>query len=192
MSQEQPEHASFRVCQVELVEHDTPPATAWDRRRERWRRAYHLARVRLGKTLRDPLWIPRRLLRGPRPHPATGAPASATPVEPSLGLQPGDRVRVRSLAEIHATLDAEGKFQGMAYLGAVMDRYCGRELTVKGRVDRFFDERNWRMVRLRDTVILEGGHCTPESHLASEWAGCQRACYLFWKEAWLERIGPEA
>ena len=107
-------------------------------------------------------------------------------------LAPGDRVRVRTYEEIAATFDAPEKTGGMSYLGIVMNKYAGKTYTVKGRVDRFFDERHWKMLKLRDAVILDGVYCEPPKDAGVDWAGCSRSCFLFWKEDWLERIEAPA
>ena len=36
--------------------------------------------------------------------------------------------------------------------------------------------------------ILDEVHCVPPDHAACAYAGCQRSCFLFWKEGWLERV----
>ncbi len=107
-------------------------------------------------------------------------------------LAPGDVVRVRTMAEIEATLDDNGRCGGMEFLPVVMAKFCGQTRTVRGRVDRFFDERNWKMLKLRDAVILDDVYCQPPREADIAWAGCARSCFLFWKEAWLERIEPPA
>jgi hypothetical protein len=43
------------------------------------------------------------------------------------------------------------------------------------------------MLKLRDVVILDGVYCESEGSSNEAWAGCDRTCFLFWKEAWLER-----
>ncbi len=104
-----------------------------------------------------------------------------------LGLQPGEWVRVKTADEIRATLDDDGRYDRLGYMDNVMDRFCGRTLQVHSRVERFFDERNWAMKKLSDVVLLEGTFCRPHPDDDVSWAGCQRSCFLFWKEAWLER-----
>jgi hypothetical protein len=113
---------------------------------------------------------------------------ASKPLDPT-GLQPGDRVRVKSLAEIQATLDSHGRYEGLFYTSATMDRYCGGTYTVLTRVDRFFDERSRRMLRMKNTVLLEGVYCQPAPDLDDRIAGCKRTCFLFWKEVWLQRVG---
>ena len=106
----------------------------------------------------------------------------------SVLLAPGDRVRVRSREEIAATLDERNRCDRLSYMPEVMDRYCGQSFRVRRRVDRFFDERRWQMCKLRGVVILDGAFCEPSGLLGSDWAGCTRSCFVFWKEQWLERL----
>lgn len=71
-----------------------------------------------------------------------------------------------------------------------MDRmaaYRGRPMVVRKRVQSIFDERKWRMVRIRDTCILEGAICEGQGMYEKE--GCDRCCYFFWKDQWLRRVG---
>jgi hypothetical protein len=119
------------------------------------------------------------------------ASPSGDPVALPLGLQPGERVRVKPGADIRATLDGHGRYEGLGYMSATMDRYCGGTYTVLRRVDRFFDERTQRMLKLKNTVILDEVYCEPEPQAEERIAGCNRMCFLFWKEAWLERIGSD-
>jgi hypothetical protein len=109
------------------------------------------------------------------------------PRRAALNLQPGERVRVRTREEIRTTLDAHDRCAGLSYM-PVMERFQGQTFAVRKRIDRFFDERTRTMLRVRDVVILEGVFC--EAGLTSDvdYGGCQRTCFLFWKEDWLERL----
>lgn len=128
----------------------------------------------------------RRQTPGTETAQATPAPATTAP------LRPGDRVRVRSFEEIQATLDATSSYRGLGYEPVVMNRYCGGTFVVRKRIDRFFDERRWKMLKVREVVILEGVFCEPPPKSLPVWAGCDRSCFLFWKEAWLERVDDAA
>ncbi len=123
-------------------------------------------------------------------------PKAAATVRNSIGLpaalQPGEKVRVKLPADIRATLDARNRYEGLYYTAATMDRYCGGTYTVLTRVDRFFDERSRRILRLKNTVLLDKVYCQPEPDMDNCIAGCKRMCFCFWKEAWLERVGPDA
>ena len=102
----------------------------------------------------------------------------------SLRLRPGESVEVRSLDEILATLDADGKFDGLLFTPE-MAAYCGQRTTVFRRVDKLND---WihgvGLKRVYDTVQLDVARCNGAAH-----GGCQSDCRLRWKEAWLKRAG---
>jgi len=121
----------------------------------------------------------RTRLRGPDPV------ARRRPDLPPSDLRAGERVRVRSRAEIAATLDEAGTCSG-CWLAPPQYECCGREFTVARRVERFFDERRWRMLRTRNLVALEGVRC--DGRGLPETAGCDRGCYYFWRTEWLERV----
>lgn len=98
-----------------------------------------------------------------------------------LGLQPGDVVEVKSEAEIRATLDANGKHKGMGFMPE-MYRYCGQRRVVFKRVERILMETTGELRRVRNTVLLQDTLC-------DGWNGaCDRACFYFWREAWLRRV----
>lgn len=104
--------------------------------------------------------------------------------EDALHLQPGEYIRVKSRKEILETLDGWRKSGGCLFMDE-MWQYCGKEYEVKKRVRKILDERDLQFKRIKDTVILEDVTCsgTPPFN------DCDRSCYLFWKEAWLERLG---
>lgn len=105
----------------------------------------------------------------------------------TLSLQPGEKVRVKSLDQIRKTLDDNGKFQGLAFTPA-QKKYCGGAYIVLKRLERAFNEGTWKMFRMKDTVLLKDVVCDGKGGPGYEWNGCDRHCLLWWKEIWLERI----
>jgi hypothetical protein len=105
----------------------------------------------------------------------------------------GEWVEVRPLGEIQATLDVEGKLDGMPFMPEMV-KYCGRRFRVSRRADRVFLDRYCYVAGLKDTVFLEEKRetafdlrCDGQAH-----SGCQMRCELFWKEAWLKPAdGPD-
>jgi len=111
----------------------------------------------------------------PSPAVVAGAPAAA--------LQAGDRVRVRSRQEIQATLDNWRQLKGCTFMPE-MGEYCGTTQRVYRRMERFVDERDLRVKKVRGIVLLEGLRCQG----TAEFGRCDRACLCFWREEWLEKI----
>jgi hypothetical protein len=98
-------------------------------------------------------------------------------------LRPGDVVEVRSAAEILATLDNEGALDGMPFMPEMI-AHVGRRYTVSRRVDKICDTVSGSgSRRTRSTVYLEDLRCDGSGH-----DGCQAACKIYWKDAWLRRV----
>ncbi len=120
-------------------------------------------------------------LRGPSQSAAVALPA----LRRWLGAQEfvvGDRVRVRPLEEIAATLDAQGCLDGLPFMPE-MSAFCATVGTVYRCVDKVYDyggKKNLR--RIKDTVLITGLRCDGAAH-----DGCQAGCYMLWKTAWLAR-----
>jgi hypothetical protein len=102
-------------------------------------------------------------------------------------LRPGDVVEVRSAAEILATLDSDGTLDRMPFMPEMI-RHAGRRYTVTRRVDKICDTvADTGSRRMHATVYLEDLRCDGSGH-----AGCQAACKLYWKEAWLRRVDDDS
>lgn len=114
-----------------------------------------------------------------------GTSAVGVPRHWGGGLQSGDLVEVRSLEEIKATLDENGKCGGLKFLRP-MEQYCGRRFRVLKPVRRILDEHDHVMRAIRDIVILDGGICHGQGIPGRD--GCDRSCFFYWKEAWLKKI----
>ena len=103
-------------------------------------------------------------------------------VDEVLDRQPGELVEVRSEEEIRKTVDGAGRNRGLTFT-AEMWEYCGRRFRVFKRVQKICLEGiPGEMRQLKNTVILEGVICNGGSR------GCDRSCFLFWREAWLRRV----
>lgn len=99
-------------------------------------------------------------------------------------LMVGDSVQVKSLAAIRATLDAEGCLGGLPFMDEMLP-FCGQSLRVYRVVDKIYDYGRSRLMRRLDhCVLLVGLRCDGGAH-----AGCEAACYLIWKAAWLDAPG---
>lgn len=100
-------------------------------------------------------------------------------------LKPGDLVRVRSKKQILQTLDINNKLEGCLFMEE-MWQYCMSQHKVLKRVNYFFDERGAKMYKARNVVLLERVHCSGKQ--GNLMPNCDRNCYVFWKESWLEKI----
>ena len=100
----------------------------------------------------------------------------------STSLLPGDVVKVRSWPEIISTLDADGKLDGLPFMPEMLE-YCGHRFTVTKRLERTCEETTGGMRRIHNAVFLESLRCSGSAH-----GGCQKACRILWKEAWLENV----
>jgi hypothetical protein len=99
---------------------------------------------------------------------------------PRAALQRGQQVRVRSAAEILATLDGEGRLEGLPFMPEML-RWCGETLEVGARADKTCDTARFPgLRRMTATVHLRDLRCDGSAH-----GGCQAGCLLFWKEEWL-------
>jgi hypothetical protein len=90
---------------------------------------------------------------------------------------------VRSKAEIAATLNRWGTLKGCSF-APEMAQFCGTTQRVLKPVERFVDERDMRIRKTKGIVLLEGIICHGTSTLGS----CDRNCYYFWREEWLQKI----
>ena len=106
---------------------------------------------------------------------------------PDLGsgprpFRPGEIAEIKSASEILATLDAEGKLDGLPFMPEMLE-YCGQTVTVYKRADRTCDTiLSDGQRRMQNAVFLTDLRCDGGAH-----GGCQAGCLIFWKEAWLRR-----
>lgn len=99
----------------------------------------------------------------------------------------GDWVEVKSADEILATLDEHGRLDGLPFMPEML-QYCGKRLQVFKSAHKSCDTiQDWKTMRsMRGAVHLAGARCDGASH-----GGCQAACLLYWKEAWLRPVGDQ-
>ncbi len=114
----------------------------------------------------------------------TRSTPSAT-TDAAQGLRVGDVVEVLSAEEILATLDERGEFESLPFMPEML-KYCGQRLTVHKVAHKLCDTIGGGGIRKMDNAVhLTGSRCDGASH-----GGCQTACLLYWKEAWLKRVEP--
>jgi len=106
---------------------------------------------------------------------------SRTPKD-DLGLNPGDRVRVKSREAIAKTLDRNSRNRGLRF-DREMIRFCGHRFAVRLCVSKIIGEDSGRMLTMKTPCIL-----LEEVTATGEFLRfCPQNEFAFWREAWLER-----
>jgi hypothetical protein len=98
-------------------------------------------------------------------------------------LRVGDRVEVRSAAEILATLDERGELESLPFMPEML-QFCGQQFTVDKVALKLCDtisRSGFR--RMENAVHLTGVRCDGAAH-----GGCQAQCLIYWKTAWLKPV----
>ena len=121
-----------------------------------------------------------RIRKGRRLHHVQGQ-GTKTPKQ-TLDLKVGERVRVRTLPEIEATLNRNNTNRGLLFDSEMATR-CGSSSTVIDRVERIVDDQTGEMIEIKsDCMTLDGIICRGENRRL-----CSRSAYDYWREIWLER-----
>jgi hypothetical protein len=103
-----------------------------------------------------------------------------------MSMRSDDWVEVRSKEEILRSLDKNGRFEELPFMPQMFE-YCGRRLKVYKRAHKTCDTINpIAGRRLANSVHLET-RCDGKAY-----GGCQAACLIFWKEAWLRPVEKKA
>jgi hypothetical protein len=154
---------------------------------------FHLSQsgIGLGPAMRwfydkfHPLW------RGTQfPRKSGSIPVAEPTPTATLGLQPGELVRIKPYAEILRTLNTENKNRGL-FFDAEMVPYCGGTYRVLQRVTRIIDEKTGEIQNFKSPgIMLDSVIC--ESRYSYCRLFCPRSIYSYWREIWLERIAPDA
>ena len=131
-----------------------------------------------------PLW---RGAPFPRRH-GTIPDGQPTPTE-TLDLQPGELVRIKPYKEILNTLNTRDRNRGL-YFDAEEVPYCGGTYRVLKRVTKIIHEKTGKMLEMKTPcVILDSVIC--QSRYSECRLFCPRSIYSYWREIWLERVGPK-
>ena len=131
-------------------------------------------------------------LRGGTPYPryAGKIPLGSPTPNDELGLQEGELVRVKSYEEILATCNVEHKNRGM-HFDAEQVPYCGKTFRVEKRVSKILDERTGKMMHMKSPcIVLKNVFC--RGWYSDCRMGCPREITQYWREVWLERVGPDS
>jgi hypothetical protein len=102
----------------------------------------------------------------------------------TMQCRAGEWVEIRTKEEILNTLDLKGQLEGLPFMPQ-MFQYCGQRFRVFKRAHKTCDTVSgfYTGRRMNDAVHLEGVRCDGQAY-----GGCQAACLIFWKEAWLKRV----
>ncbi len=120
------------------------------------------------------------------PYTSGAIPETQRTPRAECNLQPGELVKVRSHAEILATVNRQRKNRGLQFDAEAVP-YCGRIFRVRRRVQRIIDEQSGRMLHLsNDCVSLEGVVC--QGIYSQKRRFCPRRIITYWREIWLERL----
>lgn len=100
----------------------------------------------------------------------------------AASLRIGAVVHVKQEAEILATLDEHGMYEGLPFTGE-MRSFCGNSYKVLKIANRIHID-GMGVRGIGEIVILDGARCDGSLH-----GGCGRACHLLFKRAWLDLPG---
>jgi hypothetical protein len=104
-----------------------------------------------------------------------------------MALRASDWIEVRSKEEILATLDKNGRLEGLPFMPQML-KYCGRRFQVYKRAHKTCDTVSGKYVgRLLPNGIHLDLRCDGEAY-----GGCQAACLIFWKDAWLKPVSQNS
>jgi hypothetical protein len=102
-----------------------------------------------------------------------------------MSFRAGELVEVRAKEEILATLDKNGRLEEMPFMPQ-MFQYCGKRFMVQKRAHKTCDPVFTVKARRVEKTVHLNLRCDGKA-----FGGCQAACMLFWKEAWLKPAGAE-
>jgi hypothetical protein len=128
-------------------------------------------------------WLKRAYYLSMRWSGVSARQITANKFAPASPFMDGDLVRVRSREEILATLDPFNELKGCAFLQK-MYQYCDTQQRVFKSMHSFLDERDYKLKKVRGVILLENIICTGTAAFGQ----CDRCCFLFWREEWLEKI----
>ena len=102
-----------------------------------------------------------------------------------MKLKAGDWVEIRSKEEILATLDKSGRLDELPFMPQMFS-YCGKRFKVFKRAHKTCDTVNWTGGRRLENAVHLELRCD-----GAAYGGCQAACLIYWKEAWLKQPNAE-
>jgi hypothetical protein len=128
-------------------------------------------------------------LRGGTPYPSRPGrlPRHSRTPSMTLGLLPGEIVKVKTHEAVLETLNEDLINRGMSF-HTEMVPYCDRSFRVSKSVRRIMNEKTGQLTELKNAcVVLEGAPCVGRY---TKPLLCPRGMSPYWREIWLERIEP--
>jgi len=162
-----------RPCQIYCLESMSPPLDRFAVITQKRNRLKRIARRRFQYLLN---WL-REWRQGD-----AGTIPMAIPSKQEFN--PGDPVRIKSIEAIKQMLNRWNQLKGCGFMEE-MRPYCGTTQKVLKAVEKFLDERDYLIKKCKGILILERVMCEG----TKDFGACDRSCYFFWREEWLERIG---
>jgi hypothetical protein len=143
----------------------------------------------LGRAMRWFYDMARPLWRGSRwPRRKGFIPEGQPTPAAALNLQPGELVRVKSHEEILKTVNTASRNRGL-WWDAELVPYCGGTFRVLDRVSKVIDEKTGKMLEMKNpNIILDSVVC--QARYSACRMFCPKSTYAYWREIWLERVGP--
>ena len=126
-------------------------------------------------------------LRGGTSYPSRlgKLPRNARTPAVTLGVCPGEIVRVKSHSQVLETVNEDLVNRGMSFHPEMVP-YCGQTFRVKQRLRRIMNEKNGQILELKNQcLVLEGVPCVGRY---TKPLLCPRGMSPYWREIWLERI----
>ncbi len=100
--------------------------------------------------------------------------------ETGTSFQAGDLVEVRPATEILATLDSEGKLDGIPFMPEML-QFCGGRYKASHVAEHTCAKGEPR--RLHGAIHLTDVRCDGSAH-----QNCQAKCLIFWRDEWVRRV----
>jgi hypothetical protein len=176
-------HNGQFFCQSTEIVHASKPLPWWHAKQYLWDLKYNqISLLQFAESFFIAIYNKIGPRLGMGSWKAVAGPNTSKFVAEPLNLRPGEFVRVKSLDQIKATLDPEGKHQNLLFAPTMAD-FSGRVLRVRDRVENIVLDGVRQERKIRDTVLLEGATCDGICHRM-----CPRQSLLFWRECWLERV----
>src|SRR2546425_7932204 len=100
-------------------------------------------------------------------------------------LYPGDIVEVKAPDEILQSLDIDGTLGNLPFMPEMVD-FCGKRFRVSRRALKtciYGPVIGMLGFSTDDILVLDDVRCSGAAH-----DGCQKACTIFWREAWLRKV----